>query len=542
MDHEYIMAGTCLLTTSQSARDRMVATEDSANAYLLRGHVGQWRSDDVGNVEILLDSEASRESHENSSSSRRTRILDHFRKKVAHKVRSIGAKNKARHDWNVQGNKENISPMALASKANRSPYDEGSILEKRDGPPLNEEELCETFSTVSSDLSSTSHEQRRHRLVTHWKSCMRLSVRKLLRKEMEDDMKGNPPKYQEFGLHLYPGDTIFDVSKDRTRSAFSLFLPTLNTPPGSYDALSDAGQCDNTNDFSLKSGDEIAFEKAMLHREDDGEELQFPQLLPRTSNLFVSFDNEMAQIIFHSASSETDEFQAVEVHSVESDIEVISQDSDPCDANKPTCNAIGPGMADLSSHRGYKGTPHPRKGTHGLPAPLSNQQQTRTFEEVETFHWIDAPSLNTAVTAPRSPVDIETNRVDPCGVRHADFKEGELTWTDEILKVRGQYSPALPEIPLPKYLVDDFPYDEVSNRDDEPNQRVRRQLEPRGRSGVDDILNHGVAAAFVHVRQDHSLRTGYRSNTSADKKVNCGCIKCAAKSIYEDLLNCNVDP
>jgi hypothetical protein len=538
LDHEYTIKGIRLLATSQSTKDKMVATEDSANAYLLRGHVGQWRSDDVGNIEILFDSEASRDSHENSSS-RRSHVLQKFRKNVAHRVRSIAAKNKTRHDWSVQGNKENISPSALAMKAYRSPYDEGSILEKRDGPPLNEQELCDTFSTVSSDLSSSSNQQRRHRLVTHWKSCMKQSVRKLLRKELEDDMKGNPPKYQEFGLHLYPWDTIFDASRDRKRSAFNLLVPTLNTPRGSYDAASDAGQCDNTNDFSLKSGDEIAFEEAMRRREDEGEGLQFPQLLPRTSNLFVSFDNDMAQVIFHTASSETDEFQAVEVHSVGSDIEVISQDSDHCDANvKPTSNSFEPGKPDQYSHRGYKGTPHPSKGTHGLPAPFSNRQN-RTFDEEKAFHWIDAPFLDTAVTDPRSSVLIETSRVDPCGVGQVDSKESDATSTDEILKARGQYSPALPEIPLPKYLVDDYPYDEDSNRDDAPHYSDRKRLEPRGRSGVKDILNHGAAAAFVPVGQEDSLRTWYRSNASADKKTKCGCIKCAAKSIYEDLLNCN---
>jgi hypothetical protein len=82
---------------------------------------------------------------------------------------------------------------------------------------------------------------------------MRMSVRKLLRKEMEDDMKGNPPKYQEFGLHIFPEDSIFSISRDRKRSEFDLLVPTLNTPPGSYEEKSYAGHYTNDDDFPLKS-------------------------------------------------------------------------------------------------------------------------------------------------------------------------------------------------------------------------------------------------------------------------------------------------
>ena len=428
----------------------MVATEDSANAHLLRGHVGQWRSDDNGNVEIVVDFKASHVALDNSSA-RRPRILHHIGQKVAQRVRSIGTKTKERHKMNVEGDKENVSAFALATKTNRSSYDEGSILEQREGPPLNDDELCETFSTVSSDISSSPNQQRRSRQVTQWKSCMQQSVRKLLRKEMEDEMKGNPPKYQEFGLHLFPQDTVFDLSKDRKRSAFSLFVPTLNSPTHSHDAESDAGQYDDSNDFHLKSRDEITIEDAMCQYADDGKELKFPLLSPRRSNLFVSFDDEMAQIIFHSASSETDEYQAVEVHSVESDIEVISHDDGTCLVDSPTTSTnVGaalslPSLVDQPSLGTIRGTPHPRKFKSARLDLSPSWQRTGIGLEIENSS--DDPFLNAAVTNPASSAYIDVRRVEPLGLGQPDAKESRLAMTDEILKARGLYSPALPEIP-----------------------------------------------------------------------------------------------
>ena len=522
----------------------MVATEDSANAHLLRGKVGQLRSDDDGNVEIVVDFKASRGVPVETSSTFRSRILHQIGQRVAHRVRSIGTRTKANPQMSVSWEKENISASALATKVNRSPYDEGSILEEREGPPMNEDELCETFSTVSSDLSSSSNQQRQRKLVNHWKHCMRLSVRKLLRKEIDDDIKGNPPKYQEFGLHLYPQDTIFDVSKERKRSAFNLFVPTLTTPTQSHDAASDAGQYDNAYDFPLKSRDEIAVEEAMRRRrqdKNDGNELKFPFLSPRRSNLFVSFDDEMAQIIFHSASSETDDYQAVEVHSVESDIDVVSQDDGSCAVeNNPTssnnpvdCPFSHPSLVrQQPTLGGYQATPHPRKGAPVRPETFSSRPRT-DHHEVKVAKGADAPSSETTVvTDAQSPGTIETRGVDePWDTERADFKESHLLMTDEILKTRQLYSPALPEIPLPKYIVDDYPFDEDSHRDDDyAIHGVRRRLEPRGRMDMDGEMLKNLP------------RAGYRGGAVADNKVKCGCIKCAAKSIYQDLMNCNLAP
>ena len=505
----------------------MVATDDGANMYLLRGAIGRYRSDDFGNVEVVLDPEECNDTCEKSSA-RRNRILQNLRQKVAKRVRSIGTTNKARNAFHSDEDKLNFAGTASAGKTQYSTYDQGSILECRDGPPLEDNQMCETFSTVSSDFSTFSNRKRQIRLISHWKSCMRMSVRKLLRKEMEDDMKGNPSKYQEFGLHIFPEDAIFSISRDRKRSAFDLRVPTLNTPRGSHEDVSCEGQYTNDDDFPLRSDEELVLEEAMHQVEVQATKLRIAKLFQTKPRLFVSFDEEMAQIIFHTASSETDEFQAVEVQSVESDMEVISHGS-----GGPTVHPVyddgdhfsGHGVRPdaQSSSLTSDGTPRHLGVDHGHPYWQVNHQ--RRGEHCGAWNTIDAAHLEGEFNNPATSTHGKGNRERRWSSRPAD-SEG-----NNNPRVSAPDFSTLPEIPLPKYLSDKYPYDEDADRDEE--SAYGREGNPDRHHKV-DVEAPEQHSAFVKEREPELRNAGYRF---VGDRPKCECIKCTATSIYQDLVN-----
>jgi hypothetical protein len=505
----------------------MVATDDGANMYLLRGAIGRYRSDDFGNVEVVLDPEECNETYEKSSA-RRSRILRNLRQKVAKRVRSIGTTSKARNAFHRDEENLNFVGTVSTGTAKYSTYDQGSILECRDGPPLEDNQMCETFSTVSSDLSTFSNRKRQTRLTSQWKSCMRMSVRKLLRKEMEDDMKGNPSKYQEFGLHIFPDDAIFSISRDRNRSAFDLRVPTLNTPIGSHEDLSCEGQYTNEDDFPLRSHDELVLEEAMHQIEVQASKIQIAKLFQTKPRLFVSFDDEMAQIIFHTPSSETDEFQAVEVQSVESDIEVISQGS-----GGPTVHLAYDDGEHFSGHGvpsdaqscsfTSDGTPKHLGVDHGHPYWQVNHQ--RSGEHCGAWNTINAVHLEGEVNNPATSTHGKLSRESRWSSRPADFEGNSNP------RISAPDFCTLPEIPLPKHLSDKYPYDEDADRDEESHC---------GREGNVDrhhkvVEGPGMHSAFVKEREPALRDTGHRF---VRERPHCECIKCTARSIYQDLVNC----
>jgi hypothetical protein len=500
----------------------MVATDDGANTYLLRGASGRYRSDDFGNIEVVLDPEAYDGTYEKSTA-RRNRILRHLRQKVAKKVRAIGTTSKARHAFDELQDNVNFIGTASPGTTKPSSYDQGSILECRDGPPVEDNHLCETFSTVSSDLSTFSNRKRQTRLISHWKSCMRMSVRKLLRKEMEDDMKGNPPKYQEFGLHIFPEDSIFSISRDRKRSAFDLLVPTLNTPPGSYEEKSYAGHYTNDDDFPLKSHDELVLEEVMQQSEVKATESQISKLVATKPRLLVAFDDEMAQIIFHTASSETDEFQAVEVQSVESDMEVISHGScgpmaHPAGDDRDHVSPLGIPPDAQSTSVTSDGTPKHLGVDHSHPYWQVNRQ--RRGEHFGAWNTIEG--INPATSSHgKDSSDVTWS------IRHADPQGNNLMRNNPRTAAPVFFT--LPEIPLPKHLSDKYPYDEGADCDDEFDHMRQGNPDPHQSSNVEDLRKRST---FVKERESE-LR--YRS---VGERPKCECIKCTAKSIYQDLVNC----
>ena len=187
---------------------------------------------------------------------------------------------------------------------------------------------------------------------------MKSSIRKIVRKEIEDEIKGNPSKYHDFSLYVYPEDSVFSVSKNRKKSAFELVVPSLETSPESRDEASNLCQYPNDEDFPMEPTREKQTDKSTLQEASrKGEspvdeamkqifqdamsqrtknmkvsepEFQRPMLKSSKSNLFVSFDEDMAQLIFDvpSSETETEDFQAVEVHSVASDIESLYDDDE----------------------------------------------------------------------------------------------------------------------------------------------------------------------------------------------------------------------
>ena len=519
----------------------MVAFDDShAHAYLLRGSLGSCRSDDVGNIEILFDPEVSSEPVEKPDLGR-TRFLRQLRQKIAKRVRSIGTKSKKTSIFDYDEDKENFFTTASPGTTNLSTYDQSSILESRDGHPFDESELHETFTTVSSALSTTSNQKSQRRLITDWKNCMRSSVRKLLGKEKEDEMKGRPPKYQEFGLHLYPEDSIFNISKDRKRSAFELLVPTLDTPAVSRDEVSNAGQYSNDDNFPLKSLYEIAVEEAMHQIEVQAKDLQRPTLQPTKSSLFVSFGDDMAQLIFNAPSSDTKDFQAVELQSVKSDIETLSDNEDPFTVTFPAnagAEYSRPGVPTVvqCSSSETEGSPRPLGITYSHPNWRAYQQRK---EQHEVWNRMEAPLMDGEITDPPSPTRIKTSQNDYWGLGQVSSTESDLTMTDVLLNKHGCFPTdfsALPEIPLPRYLLEKYPFDEESDRDDEPDYGIaRRRPEQAVSISIEHLLTRGALAAFATER-DQEQHTRGRVH---GERVKCGCVKCTAKSIYQDLLDCH---
>eukprot|EP00545_Synedropsis_sp_CCMP1620_P013636 CAMPEP_0119030422 /NCGR_PEP_ID=MMETSP1176-20130426/41020_1 /TAXON_ID=265551 /ORGANISM="Synedropsis recta cf, Strain CCMP1620" /LENGTH=593 /DNA_ID=CAMNT_0006986793 /DNA_START=136 /DNA_END=1917 /DNA_ORIENTATION=+ len=590
----------------------MVAGDDSV-AYLLRGSLGKCRSDDNGD-ELIVVTEVPNALVEKSPN-RRARILGRMRQKVANRVRSKGKKKKSPEE---DEDKENVfSGTPSPAATNLSSYDERSILERREGPPDGDDELLDTLSTVSSVFSTESNQKSQRRLIDHWKSCMSFSVRKRLRKDIEDEMKGKPARYHDFGLYIFPEDSKFRISKDRKRSAFDLLLPTLETPPASQDEASNAGQYNNEDDFPLKSLDAIAVEEATLQKEITAKrsEPQRSFLQPKKSNhnLFVSFDEDMAQLIFDVPSSDTEDFQAVDVQSVVSDIDGLSdEEGDPFIVTFPSY------MAGAATYRNLglpTIAPSASGETEGSARPLGitcgHPYAHRQNVDTEVWSNVEAPLMDGEVTDPPSPIPVNKSREDYWTLGQVYSNESDLTMTDVLLNKHGcfptDFPSALPEMPAMNLFAQNYPFDEEPEGDerenfirrrpeaavstgiehylhrgtvpepavstgterylhrgtvpepavetgierywhrgtvpydedrDERESRVRRRPDQAASNNMAHFLQRGALAAFAADRDEEHHGSSIRDHVRREK-VKCGCVKCTAKSIYQDLLQCN---
>lgn len=512
----------------------MVAVDDG-HAHLLRGRLGRTRSDDDFGVEVVFDpifeanfpdlpdldtpfdeisAPPEKEETEESEPQRRTRIFKRIRTKVFRRVRSIRGKR----SFNVEEDKENnnfsgnLSPSRTSNTTNISSYDERSILDTRDPPP-NDDELYELESTVSSVFSTASNQKSQRRFVSHLKSCMSSSVRRIMRKDSDDELKGQSSRYKDFGLFIDPPESNFYISKDRRRSAFALLVPSLETPAQSRDE-SNAADYNPGDDFPLKSQDEIAILEAELqntapsesqrqtkpeivqHKVKLEKNFQPPSLRPKksksSSSLFVSFDEDMAQLIFDAPSSETETeaFQTVDVHSVESDIKSLSDEDDDSEHFTITYPAYNVGAA--FSHPGV-----PQPSTISMATSTETELTTRPLgiscghpnyysnhrEEEQSQVWSQVESANMEgyVTDPPSPVPVRTTRDDYWCLGQANSNESDLTMTDVLLNKHGyfptDFASALPDLLGSNVLGDCYPYDELEGQQGHDDYGVRRQKE-----------------------------------------------------------------
>jgi hypothetical protein len=557
---------------------KMVARDDS-NSYLLRGSLGRCRSDDLS--DLFLEIDAPNNEPTKKYPLQRARMFERLRKKVANRGRSKGKKKRGGNDDDKEncflGSRSRPSPAST----NLSSYDERSILDRRDGPPEEEDDLIDTLSIASSVLSTESNQKSQRRLVKHWKSCMSSSVRKLLRKEIWDKMKGKPTRYKDFGFYVYPDESMFNSSRERKRSAFNLLLPTLETPPASQDEASNAGNYNGEDDFPLKSLDAIAIEEASLQMDTitEDQEPQRLSLQPRKSNhnLFVSFDEDMAQLIFDVPSSDTENFQAVDVESVVSDIDPLSDEEDEFTVTFPAYKVGAayshPGLPTIaqSASNETEETPRPLGISCGHPYAYSHKVDEDVWSNV------NAPLMDGEVTDPPSPIPVNKSCENYWTLGQAYSNESDLTMTDVLLNRHEcfptDFASALPELPLPRNLMENYPFDEHPDRSSHENrmrrsteqavstgverymqrtaipvpydefadrERVARRRPKQAKSkGIEPFLHRGPLLAFRTDRDEerHAPSTG-RSHIHR-ATVNCGCVKCTAKSIYQDLLQCN---
>lgn len=437
---------------------------------------------------------------------------------------------------------------------------------------------------------------------------MSSSIRKVMRREVEDEMKGKPARYRDFGLYVNPKESMFQISKEPKRSAFSLLLPTLETPPASQDEASQSGQYNNEDDFPLKSLDAIAVEEAKLQKEisEKGQAAQRPFLQPKESNqgIFVSFDDDMAQLIFDVPSADdVEDFRAVDVQSVVSDDDSLFDEEDEFRVTFPSymvgAEFSHPGLPSIA--------PSSSVETEGSARPLGiscgHPNANRHHVDAEVWSNMDTPLMDGEVTDPPSPIPVNKSREDYWTLGQVYSNESDLTMTDVLLNKHGcfptEFASALPEIPLPRnpqypfdedpdqnardnllrrktkeravstgierYLarttvkvpeqdswrtgnqdymereVTEAPYDENTNR----GNQVHRRPEQARTTSMQHFLQKGAMTAFAigqdqerHDRDQERYDGSFRDHVRRGK-MKCGCVKCAAKSIYQDLLKCN---
>mmetsp|Transcript_15077 Transcript_15077/g.22994 ORF Transcript_15077/g.22994 Transcript_15077/m.22994 type:complete len:531 (+) Transcript_15077:150-1742(+) len=518
--------------------------EDDSRISLLPKSFHLRRSDDGEHIEVLIESNGLIEPCNAEKSPRQSvRVFHRLKQKLIKQVGNWSNKHQTERSKSEMKNFLSSS-QPIAKKATYSSYDERNILDILNDIPFDEDPHNETLSTVSSILSSASNQKSQRRLLAHWRHCMSSSIRKIIKREIEDEMKGNPPKYRDLGLYIYPDDTIYSPKPEKNHSL--LFLPTLETPPGSRDEESNAGHCSNGDDFPLKSKDQVVAEELFEDPDYD-----HALLHPSRSNLFVSFDDEVAQLIFQAASSDTEEFQPVQVDSVGSDIDAsdMEEDSDrdepflayfhakrdrfdrPDDAIIRKCHSSETEQSKGSIRPLGVASSHPN--WHGI------QRQER-LEEEQRRVWsaVEAPLLDGEVTDPPSPTRIETSRDEFWCLGQTSSSESDLTMTDILLNRHGAFPSdylALPNKPRVKSLLEKYPFDEEFKDERVRACHFRRRPDQEVSASLATLLERGSVAAFAASSQ------GTQQQESSQKWIHneresCSCLKCSSKSIYEDLL------
>lgn len=511
--------------------------EDSSRVSLLPESFRKRRSDDDQSIEVLLDSSVLISPYRAMKSPlQRVRVFHRIKEKI---IRRVSGRSYKHYPNRFESEKENFWSIhrPMATKVNCSPYDERNILDMVEDIPFDEDLHNETLSTVSSILSSTSNQKSQRRLLAQWRKCMSSSIRKIIRKEIEDEIKGNPPKYRDLGLCVYQEDTIYSPKPTQNHSL--LFLPTLETPPGSQDEASNAGQYSNGDEFPLKSKDEVVAEETYKDTDHDPTMLHINR-----SNLFVSFDDEVAQLIFQAASSDTDEYQPVEVDSVKSDIDELSDRNESLlvyfhQKRDQLDHAGDAGLRNCCSSESEQGSPRPLGVTSGHPNWHGYQHQQRLEKEQrEVWSIAEAPILDGEVTDPPSPTRIETSQEEFWCLGQVSSSESDLTMTEVLLNRHGTFPSdflALPKKPRVKSLLEKYPFDEYPRNERVQKGHLRRRPDQAVSTSLATLLQRGSAAAFsANCKKEQCQENGKEWRHTEKKK--CRCVKCSSRSIYEEDL------
>ena len=481
----------------------------------------------------------------------------------------------------------------------RQSYDERSILDPETREDGGGSFFEETFSTVSSQLTTTSNPNGQKRRIRQWKQRMGRSIRRLLGRDSvritsddDDDDDANGLFVLVSDEAVYPFPKNYNNNNNKT-SFRDLAVPSFNaSQEDSEAAVSTDALCHAGDEFPLQpwttrdtSGLTAATTKSFLSDQQD--------FSPSKSSLFVSFDEDCAQLVFE-ADDQYDGDADNEDNGGEED-EDAADDDDNDDREQQhnylpdDLHSVVSGMHSLvdtddDAPRSISGRPLGARFAHPactdsllMPCPSTDTEFTEPggplgiqcghphwYSHQEQQSAVDAlwsqvsvPALDGEVTDPPSPIKVPTRYAQWGGLAPSDSSDSDITISEALhpQAPTSRYSPcvnddeneseaACPPNPWGKLKKpEEHPYDEV-------------EYGMRRRSNAGDTLNNKIDR-FVREtlgysqqqQQQQKHREAAKENyppesrdvvaTQLAARRKCNCIKCAAKSIYQDLMSCN---
>ena len=471
-----------------------------------------------------------------------------------------------------------------------------AVSEMRDGPPATPDERPDTISMASSLQMSSSINttpKRKRTLLVQWKARMKKSVLRLLRTEHKEPV--------DPGLYVDAAEEdLYAVSRKRFQAAFNdLQVPTLQN--GEVPAR--GGESEESTDFPLASGDSVLLEQIEVDRHGLVRSLSVSSgMMPQKSFVSVAFDHECAQLVFMPTTSfvndddedsEDDEFDLeayltdAQSKMSEDDNETYNyetflgpfetqstdewDDDDEIEYSDTERKPLGAAFSHPSSRLYQVQSEESEDQPLGIACPpwsaeLLSTQNDRHGKEDEEDVWSQIKDHHIEgdgeITAPPSPTVVERSS-HWCGLGQGlgwtgSGDESDITMStftcSDIPRFTCNDIPRLPKFPTWKWPGEDHPFDEVDeddqdSEDDEESastifSSLRKQpvcsttLAQKFESLVLSTLGHREVNLDEYAKNEYGSRYS-ASNVRQRMGRKCQCFKCAAKSIYEDLIQSN---
>jgi hypothetical protein len=454
-----------------------------------------------------------------------------------------------------------------------------AVFEVRDGPPP--DSRPDTISTVSSLLTSSTTARRKRTLLAQWKTRMNKSIRKLLRTENKEPV--------DPGLYVYAPEDLYAISRQRYESAFiDLQVPSLHDANGILGEVpARGGYSTESADFPLESGDSILLEQIEVDRQGLVRSLSISSgMVPQDSFVSVAFDHDCAQLVFMPTTSfvndddedsEDDEFDLEAYHTdaqskvSEDDNETYNyetflgpsetqsadewDDDDETEFSDTERKPLGAAFSHPSSRLYQVQSEESEDQPLGIACPpwstqLLTTQNDRDAEE-EVWSQIEDPPIadDGEITEPPSPTVVE-RKSHWCGLGQSLGWSGSDDESDITMSAfTCNDIPRLPKFPTWKCPGEDHPFDEVDDDSDSegdgeecaPKSSFRKPvcsttLSQKFENLVLSTLGHKEVNLDEYAKNDYGSRYS-ASNVRQRIAPRCHCVKCAAKSIYEDLIH-----